>query len=180
MITINLISPEQKKHLEKQKTYAVISRSVAAVFVFTAIFSGVLLGSKFYLELRLGNILSQNAQEINNARDLAADIAKINIKIDAVSNVQKEYYRWSPLLSKLAQLTPETIAFESLSIYQQEGAIEIKGSAKTRSDLINYQKILETAGWFKKVDLPLEALISQENNNFNIKALLDPNKANSL
>ncbi len=180
MITINLISPGQKKNLEKQKVFAAVCRSVAVIFIFTAVFSGLLLGSKYYLELRLSGILSQNAREINNVRDLALSIKKINSQIDAVSNIQNEYYRWSPLLVELAKLTPAEISFAEINLYKQEGMIEITGLAKTRNDLISYQKLLENSGWFKKVDLPLEALIGKENNNFSIKASLDLNKAASL
>jgi len=180
MITINLISPEQKKNLEQQKVYAAICLSVSVIFIFTAIFSGLLLGSKYYLELRLGGILAQNAQGINQAQNLALNVKKINNKIEAVSDIQKGYYRWSPVLAKLAQLTPAEISFAELDLYKQDEIIEIKGLAKTRNDLINYQKTLENSGWFKKIDLPLESLISKENNNFDIKATLDLNKEISL
>ena len=180
MIKINLISPEQKNKLEKKKVYAAISRSIAVIFIFAAILSGLLWGAKFYLQSQLEQILAQNQSGINEAQQLAASIKKVNAKISAVASVQSDHYRWSPLLVELSRLTPPTIAFESVLLYQSESALEITGSAQTRNDLINYQKSLEDSGWFKKVDLPLEALISKENNNFTIKATLDLNKTTSL
>lgn len=176
MININLISPEQKKKLEKQKMYGVISRSIAMIFIFIAIFSGLLVGSKYYLESRLDNILVKNATEINKIHELGQSIKQINGKIDAAKSTQSEYRRWSPLLLKLSLLTPAEIYFEELRIYQQENLIEIKGFAKTRNDLISYQKNLDNSGLFKKTELPLEALISKENNSFTIKATPDLNK----
>jgi Tfp pilus assembly protein PilN len=156
--------------------YGVISRSIAIIFVFAAIFSGLLAGSSYYLEARLDDILVQNATEINKVRELGQSIKQINGKIDAAANTQSEYRRWSPLLIKLSQLTPDEIYFEELRLYQQENLIEIKGVAKTRNDLINYQKNLDGSGLFKKTELPLEALISKENNSFNIKATPDLNQ----
>lgn len=180
MITINLISPEQKQNLQRQKAYSAISRSVAIIFVYTAVISGLLLGSKYYLEQSLENILAEHAQEITNVQQLALSVKKINAKISAVSNIQKESYRFSPMLVKLAQLTPETIALNNVSLFKQEGVLELKGLAKTRNDLINFQKILEGSGLFKKIDLPLEALISKDNNSFDIKASLNLNYVAAL
>lgn len=176
MISLNLIPQEQKKQLKNERLYSVIKEAITLILLFSAVTSIMLLLSRYYLENQLASLMEQNAANIstNEANDRRINI--INSKIKAVEGIQKNFMGSELLLEKVINIVPADIACNSITFFRQQSIIEISGNAKNRESLLAFKEALEKADWIKSVDLPINSLINKENNAFNIKIEIYPEK----
>ena len=80
------------------------------------------------------------------------------------------------LLIHLSEITPDAISYSFFNIQYQLASIEIKGTAKTRQDLVDFETSLKESEMLSDVNLPLQNLLAQENNSFTIRANINLNK----
>jgi Tfp pilus assembly protein PilN len=176
MITLNLIPRQQKEILKNNKLYQLIREAVMLLFLFASVVSIMMLLSRFFLEHQLADLAQRNAASIRSNEATNQRISNINSKISIVDSIQKNFQPTAPLLAAIANATPENIKLEQIRFFRQQLTLEISGSAKTRNDLLELKKSLSEAAWIKSFDLPLSSLVDKENNKFNIKIIIDPEK----
>jgi len=175
MITINLLSPVQKRELKIKRVYVAIKELIILVLLFTLIIAIMLLVSKYILDNSLARLIERNAYTIEGNRDVVSKINAINTKITVIDKIQKDFKKWSKFFITLTDLTPNNISYDLIKIKYSEASIEIRGTAKTRDDLTKLKDNLTDSQIFSDINLPLQNLLAKENNNFTItaKILLD-------
>ena len=174
MITLNLVPPDQKNQLKNNRLYQAIQESVTLLFLFAAIISILLLVSRYFLEQQLLETVTANAANIYSNQMVAQKITGLNQELTNSLNIQKGYQPVTPIIAALSYTVPANVAVNNFRFSRQDGAVELSGTAKTRSDLIKFKDYLDDAAWLKNAEIPLSALVPKENNTFSIKAILNP------
>ena len=176
MITINLVPQEHKSKIERKKIYISIKEALLLILLFASIASILLILSKFYLEDQLLGLTDQNSQGIAETQLINAKIKLMNSRISEAYNIQKNFKNWSGVLAKIYAGKGDKITISSIKLLKQQSTIEIIGVAKTRTDLLEFQKRLQKNESFAKVNLPISDLINKENNGFTLRIEIDLNK----
>lgn len=169
MITINLIPQEHKLLANKKKIFIAVKEALLIILFFASIASIILMLSKYYLENQLVDMMNQNSNNIAIIQVTNNKIKKYNERINNADFVQKGFIKWSLVLEEVFKAKNESINLTNLKLYKKESILEISGTSLTRDELISFQERLEKVKYFNKVNLPLNNLISKENNNFNIR-----------
>lgn len=169
MITINLLSPDQKRELKIKKIYIAVKELVMLILLFTSIIAIMLIISRYVLEQQLANLIKSNVNASQAGGQINKQITALNKKINIIGQIQQNSKKWSSFFSQLATATPTGIAYNFLKIDSQGKTVELQGIAKNRQDLLKLQKNLTESGLSNQVDLPLSSLLSRENNNFNLQ-----------
>ncbi|MFA5029252.1 MAG: PilN domain-containing protein [Patescibacteria group bacterium] len=170
MITLNLLSPKQKKELKTKRIYLALKELLMLFLLFTALIAILLIVSRYFLEQQLASLITRNINAIQISQKTNEEVVLINKKINNVYKIQKNFQKWSDFLTNLSKLTPAGVSYNLVKIYQQNSQLEIQGIAKTRNDLLELKKNLEADERFYDIDLPLNNLLVKENNSFTIGA----------
>ena len=176
MIVLNLIPPEQEAKLKNKKAYSAIKDLLLLFLLFSIVVSIMLVGSKYYLQDKLTDLINRNSISIQTNDSINKKILAINKKIDQVYSIQKGYKKWSFLLHEIKRLTPTSVTINGVNISSQEVSVELVGTAQTRNDLLNLKKSLDQSGLFSNINLPINNLIERENNYFDIRADINLDK----
>ena len=177
-ITLNLLSPEQKKELKTKRAYVIIKEIVMLVLLFACISAILLLVSRYFLEEQLAILMDKNATAIQVGEETNKQVTAINAKINTAGKIQEKFKVWSTLLIKIAAVTPDQVAYNSIKIYPEKAVLEIQGIAKSRQDLLAFKERLEKDGLFYEVDLPLANLLAKENNTFSVTMKINLDQIN--
>ncbi|MFA6421990.1 MAG: PilN domain-containing protein [Candidatus Buchananbacteria bacterium] len=176
MITINLVPQEHKEKIQRKKIYVSIKEALLIILLFSSVASILLILSKFYLEDQLARLTDQNSHGIAAIQLTNTKIKALNNKIIEAYTVQKNFKSWTAAINPIHVSKGDKITFSSLKIFKQQSSIEITGVAKTRADLVAFQKRLQKIDGFTKVNLPISDLINKGNNGFTIRIEIDLNK----
>ena len=176
MITINLLSPNQKRELKIKRVYVAIKELIILILLFTLIIAIMLLVSKYILDNSLAKLIERNALAIQENRDVVNKINIINAKVNTISNIQKDFKRWSEFFVTLTNLTPDNISYDLIKVKYEDASIEIRGIARNRDDLTKLKNNLTKSNIFDNISLPLKNLLAKDNNDFTITAKIILNK----
>lgn len=176
MITINLLSPNQKMELKIKRVYVAIKELIILVLLFTLIIAIMLLVSKYILDNSLAKLIEKNALAIQENREVVNKINMLNDKVDTIDKIQKDFKKWSEFFVILTNLTPNNISYDLIKVKYEDASIEIRGLAKNRDDLTKLKDNLTNSNIFENVNLPLKNLLAKENNDFTITAKIILNK----
>jgi len=170
MITINLLSPQQKKDLDAKRIFIIIKKLIMLFLLFASIVAVILISARYILEQQLTSLLTQNATQIQASREINEQIIIVNRKIKNAEKIQTDFVKWSNLLIWLSDQTPEDITYNSIKISYADTILNIKGIAKNRQDLVKFKEKLEESEMLSNVSLPLHNLLAKEDNVFDIEA----------
>lgn len=171
MLKFNLLSPGEKKQIELAELHRLVVIFVAWIFVFLLAFV-VLLTSTFFslsILLKSQNTLIQYREQDEKNKYLVKIEQKIkqaNQKLDRVYLKQSNMIIWTPILEKLAKITPSGVYITNFSYQSSNEQINLGGWADNRNKLLVFQDSLEQASDFVKVDAPLSNLIKQSDISF--------------
>jgi Tfp pilus assembly protein PilN len=169
-MSLNLIPREREKELLTKRIYIIIKKMIISFLFFSILLAIILLASRYLVEKELSEIADKNISSIESGRNTNNRILDINNKVDQIEKIQSGHHKWSTLLYHLSSITPENISYNFLNIQYQTSSLEIKGIAKTRNDLIEFEKKLKSSDIFTNVSLPINNLLAQTENSFTIKA----------
>lgn len=168
MLTINLISNEQKKEIKMKRLYESIKKIFCVSIVLTCLTAIMFLASKLILQNEYVNAVMQTSIIARNSRGFDNKISGINHQINTASSIQDNYKIWSPLIKDIAEITPADITLSLLSIGADGKAVQLKGTAKYRESLLEFKQKLENSGNYEDINLPLQNILQKENINFDI------------
>lgn len=178
MITINLLSPSQKRELKIKRVYVAIKELIILILLFTLITAILLLVSKYVLDNSLAKLIERNAYTIEANRDAINKINTLNSKVNTIEKIQTDFKKWSSFFITLSNLTPDNISYDLVKVDHENNTIEIRGVAKSRTELTELKDSLSNSEIFDDVNLPLKDLLAKDNNNFTITARIIPDKIN--
>lgn len=179
MLTTNLLPPEEKKLLQREKVRRIIAFfALGTSFVF--LFGSTLLLPTFLPVLfeRREVIRTQNdeRQVAHNLR--VEEITRRASDVQALSQSVKKYLeksgRASELLDAMRAILPEDVSLSKFEV-GKDGMVLIGGFAATRSALLKYEKALRDSERFEsKITVPNTSLTQETNISFSLQGKLKP------
>lgn len=100
------------------------------------------------------------------------DIKNIKNEIDAALKIQKGHLPWINFFANFSAVVNNGITISSLEIGEDSVAV-ISGLAKKRQDLIDFEKNINTSGYFKEFKFPYDSLFKKANIIFSITLNFD-------
>lgn len=173
MLTLNLISQEQKKEIKLKRAYEITKKISYILIIITVFVAIVLLIGKLILQIQFIKAVNQYTLVAKSSQGYNAKIRDINNSLNFVSEIQSNFILWSNLIKDAADRVPGGVSLSSISADRDKKSIQIKGAAKLRDDLLQFKENIEKSLIYQNVDLPLQNILQKENINFEIKAGLN-------
>lgn len=172
MISLNLLSPNQKEALRARVVYAMLERLMIAFVSTTLLASILLLLVKIELTKALGDvqtrqILSSEYITVNN------DIRQLNQQITRVEAFQKLAISPSELLRDLATRTPEGVRVTGLDFDVKTESMRINGTAAGRDDLLKYEEAVRASPFVATLQSPISNLFQKTDISFQFLIVLN-------
>lgn len=139
-----------------------------------------LLAEVFYIALLIGILLVLkmdyvHVEEVANNRIRTQSDSKVlgeyEMKFQEVNrlaaqslNFSRKHLEWADLFVHFGSLVPENVTLTSL--LTKDYVISLSGVAKTRDDLLSFERNVKEDACFTSFDLPVSNLFSQENVDF--------------
>jgi len=174
MITLNLLPPQIKKEAHLLQLYLSLKNAIVLILFFTILAAISLLLAKLTLQEQFNRTVNETTLTTQYGNIFSNDIKSVNHQLTEVTKIQKEFIPWTLFIAELSKFTPPTISIFNVNI--NSNSVTISGFATTRDALLEFQQALKDSNLFVESDVPLENLLTKENINFNIKAVLDLTK----
>jgi len=171
MITLNLLPSIQKEKIKKMAIYSVLENIVAGIFITLSLVGIIFLVAQNVLQNNLAYFSNNKIAVVQNEQALNYKIKTLNTKLKNISEIQKDYNKWSSLLININELIPNDISLTYLEILKKDegNILIINGKAKKRADLLTFKENLENYPKFTKVDSPISNILQKENLTFSIE-----------
>jgi hypothetical protein len=173
MINLNLLSPENKKSTEERLLYLSIKNLLGALLIFAVFSATILLVAKLVLADNFQTIVEQTTLIVKEYGGVNQKIKETNQKIVVVSDTQKKFVAWSEILAKISDLIPKNITVSVMIMSRDNEEMTLKGTAKTRDDLLSLKSNLENSEIFSSVKIPFSNLLTREDIDFDFKLKLN-------
>lgn len=169
MISLNLISPEQKDILKMKYLYILIE-NILGIFLITAVVVAIIL-----IPLNQGLVIldyqnQKNKEAVTRKNiEVTEKINVLNQRIDDYLQIKKESYPWNNLLAELAKIVPPDVSLIQFTASLADNNFIIRGYAKSRDDLIELIANLNKSEAFVDIESPLTNYLQQDDVTFEIK-----------
>ena len=174
---LNLLPPEEKVMVGRERLRRFVI--VFGVIGGAVLFLGVTLMFPSYISLAFRRLdltrelnLSRKAPLLSEVDQIENSIRDFNKKLllyekgagasNPVSSIEEQVLKLRP-----RAVSVRTVSYESASKTNPE-RISVKGRAQTRSELLRFQKNLESSGLFKKVHSPISNLLREIDLEFSL------------
>jgi len=177
MLRLNLLVEEEKQKIRYQRLYLLFLRIEGVFVILLILIAGIVFAGNKILAANVYIASKDTAQLINaNSADDTARAKALNDKISVVSQIESGYIAYSRLSRAIIGLIPTSTSLSSLNIDSNAKAINIRGLAPTRDNLLEMETSLKNTPWLLNVNVPLEEKIRKSNIDFDIDMGFDPAK----
>ena len=177
MITINLLSSQEKKDISYEKNnFSIIGSFIILGFVLVLL-SLVLVTIKDLQKNSLSALASEtkNIEKFLNQesnQQVESKIKEINYYLNAIKQIETDRTDFSKSLTEIANLTVNEVRLYDIKLNKIDKSFEISGNASKRDDLLKFTDNLEKSDYFENIESPSSNLISPTNINFKISGKL--------
>lgn len=169
MITLNLLSPEEKKIiLAEQTNRRIIFWGVNLV---TALLIFIILLSFIYVSISIKSKIAEtdfkNAQakfKIEGLQNLQTEIKQMNAQIKNLDKIQTEHKYYSQALEKIIDIIPVNALIKKISINQNQ--VTVEGFSPSRETVLLIRQNLEKSPLFEKIESPIANLLKPTDIDF--------------
>jgi Tfp pilus assembly protein PilN len=179
MIKINLLSPWDKENLKWEKMNNLVMQGIVWIVIVEIFFVAMFFFSMEYLRIEGGSVSSQlanmdNQPGIKEVKNMEADIVDYSGKINSIYSLQKTHLAWTLLFDKISTIVPNDVRLDSISVQEfvppadvkaskakkgkndtaddkKKFIVEVVGKAKTRDDLLSFEKNLKNCDMFSEL-----------------------------
>ncbi len=163
MITLNLLPKEEKIAYKQERYFNIIKNSLYLALIALILIATSLLGARTILEKNFVNIVENDSVSPFATLKIKNKVNNINKKLQEINEIQKDYFNFYNPVIELGNLLPGNVQINLLNLDKNKLTFSLKGLAKTRDDLLNFQKNLESSSIFKNIKFPLSNFFSKEN-----------------
>lgn len=185
MITLNLLPSKEKRNLYLKKVNWLL-RIYAGQFLIALFIFALLLGLIwFFLSSQIKIVDKElGSYEVGVKKEalleLNQKIAKANLQISAVEQLQKEHQYYSLLLEEIITLIPAGARLENINIQKQaatkkepaKNKIALTGYAPVRNNVLQIKEGLEKSIYFTDIESPLSNFVKATDINFNFSGII--------
>ena len=146
-----------------------IGKMIHVLIYVVIIFSVLIVYARFLLRISTDNIFEQLNLINSNSQNYNVKISKINNTILYTAEIQKDFISWQCFIKKIFE-KKDGLKFNLLSVDKNSQTLRIRGTAKTRENLLNYKDYLNSMGTFSEINLPFNSLLNKTDIDFEITA----------
>lgn len=168
-IILNLLPGDKKRALRKHLILRLISFCLAVSFIIISTVAAALSLSKLILLDTFNDSIVQSTlipRELGGANNL---IKQVNFKLDTIDKIERHFSPWSEHLINISKMIPKDITLTSLSAEKFSRSLMMRGTAKTRNDLLSLLAALENSGLFESIESPISNILVKEDIAFDLK-----------
>ncbi|HEY4498973.1 MAG TPA: PilN domain-containing protein [Candidatus Paceibacterota bacterium] len=177
---MNLLPPALKAQLRRE--YRLRFTALFSIFVFFALFTGIVTGAPFGIAFLQDYLLSrQQSTKVNNYepsdedKQMLADFQSLKNTLTALDPKRiEDPVLFSELIKVVLAEKPTQIRLQGFSLVSKSDSqkqLQISGVASTRESLVTFSKRLSVNTLFSGVDLPISNLSRKEDIEFSITAV---------
>lgn len=163
---LNLLSPGKVLHLKKMINFQFIKNLLEIILFFFCLSGITLLGGQIILQDYFYQVVSQTVAVSSRYANTNKEIRDINIILEKINRVSKEYYSWSETIVEISNVLPNQVVLSGLIINKTNQHIIINGTAINREALLSFRDRLDSLNLGKPIEIPPAQLTAQENINF--------------
>jgi len=163
---LNLLSPNKRQHLKRMVNFQFTKAILELILIFISIAGIIFLGGQWVLQSHFNDLAAHIVSVSNKYGETNQSIKDINVTLHRVNKIQEEHTLWTPLLSDLSQVIPETVILSAITFNKNNATLIIQGTATTRDDLLLLKDNLESLDWIKLVEIPPDQLTAKDNIQF--------------
>jgi len=166
MIHLNLIPSNQKERIMREKKFLLMHIYIGILVIAIAASSIAMTIARFILINHFNN-LRQNSSLVNVENQIVQNsIRETNKKMEDLEIVQKDFVKWTKLLSDFNGLIPDNVQIDFFNLNSTTLNFRLTGMAITREDLIEERSNLENSSLIKNLQAPLSNFLQKENIEF--------------
>ena len=139
-----------------------IQNVISIVFIILAIFSMAVLFAEIFLQSYFAEVALQSLRTHNPTRMINTRVVAINTTLQTATQIQQEYYHWSPRIVRIANAVPAQVTLDRIAFARSEGLLELAGSVPSREVLLALKQSLESLDEITEVPIPLSDLTKQD------------------
>jgi len=171
MINLNLLSLKDKEKIKIEKNFLLIKNVVFVVSLALAIIIVSLLSTRIILNIYIKDFdKTIENEEILLSSTKRASLEKstkdLNSQLNTIESIQKEYVKWSNLLTELTKIVPGGVKINSLELNKNNKKVNITGVSINREVLLEFQNNLKNSNYFTNITSPISNLLVRENVEF--------------
>ena len=168
MINLNLLPFSTKRQIAKDIRWIGLANNLILIAGTLLVVSILLTAGHKYLGCQ-----TQQIERISTSGQEEAQVQEINDKMKQVEVIQRDYVKWSRVISNFLKLIPDGNSLHNLQFDQEKQAIFITGLAQTRDDFLNLQTKLEESDLITEIKFPISNLLYQTDINFTLEGKLN-------
>lgn len=167
------MSKEKKDNLQKIIYFQFI-KSILEIFLIILSIAGIiLLGGQTILQNYLDD-LDKNISSIKQSHEKTnQEILQINNTLLQSEKIQKEYYSYYTIITKIGSATPSGINLNQLKINIDEKILTISGKSIDRNNLLNLKNNLEKIEEINNIEIPISQLTQEKDFDFSLQIPLE-------
>ncbi len=172
MIILNLLPKEERITHERESNYEIAKNSLYLFLIIFIFINIAILWTQTFLEKNFSGLI-ENGSSSSSTMQIKNKIKVINKKLQKINEIQKDYFNFSSPLIEIGKLLPQGVQINFLNLDKPKKQFILNGYAKTRDDLLKFQKTMEGSPFFANIKFPLDNLLLKENINFEFSGILD-------
>lgn len=170
MIDLNFIVPEELSEIKRERTVRLIRDACTMLLGTTALAASIMLAGRNMLQSSIADITEASTSVTVPHNDIRANVAMINDQLHVLNDIQKDYRPWTRMVAEIAASIPRGNKLTSLELNISSYTLTLKGTSRTRDDLLEMKGNLEkNEALVKKLTMPIANLLTRENINFEMK-----------
>jgi Tfp pilus assembly protein PilN len=171
MISLNLLSPQQKEALKTLVFCVLVERFTAGVVVLAGVLTIALISVKIGLADQL-HVIEARQLLSSEYSSTNQDTRNINAIAARVDKIQGASIALSPVIQDLLSRVPDGVQVSVLSLEAESLGFSVSGVAATRDELLAFETALRGSPYLTKVDNPLNNLFEKTDAHFTMTAAL--------
>lgn len=171
MLNLNLLSSKERKKIRLEKNFLLTKNVIFDISLALIIIIVSLLATTIILNLYKKDFDKTIENEINllsstKRESLEKSTKELNAQLNTIESIQKEYVKWSNLLTELTKVVPVGVKINSLELNKNNKKVNITGVSKNREVLLEFQNNLKNLNYFTNITSPISNLLVRENVEF--------------
>lgn len=180
MHELNFLPTEEQKTVKKDSLmFALKNLSVWGIVVALVVIA-LLVSAQIVLKRQLENWTKQSDLVSEQKLILADRVTTLNNELEEVDQIQQGFVPWSRVLIHIAQLVPDGNRIDSFSVAADSGLIKIKGYARERKNVLNFEEQLKASPIVDEVKSPLSNLLNSVDITYEFEVTINQDNFDKL
>lgn len=177
MITINLLSSEEKKDISYERN------NISLIGSFMIL--GFVLGILTFLLITINDVQKSNLTALtaetkniekflnqDSNKQVESKMKQINYYLSTIKVIEADKTDFSATLVEIANQTPAGVRLYNINLNKTDKNFEISGNADVRENFIKFTSNIGKTGYFENVESPSSNIISPTDISFKINGKL--------